>query len=68
MDKFDYTVNYVDRVAVAKDYFWQPIVECPLDLKVLLLSKHGVAVMGEYYASGNFTHWAPLPKIPKETK
>lgn len=62
----DYTVNYVDRVAVAQDYFWRPVSTCPFDVKVLLLSKHGVAVMGDYYAGGGFTHWAPLPRKPKE--
>lgn len=53
---------------VDHDYYWQPIDTCPKSVKVQLLSKHGVAVYGEYYGNekDNFwTHWAPLPKRPK---
>ena len=61
----DYRVNHLDGVAVSNDYYWRPIHTCPLNVKVLLLS-NGVAVMGEHYMSGKFSHWAPLPRVPKE--
>ena len=55
---------YVDT-----DYFWQPIETCPTSAKVQLLSKYGVAVYGIYHGKDDFwTHWAPLPKKPKETQ
>ncbi len=55
---------------VDTEYYWQPINTCPQSGKVQLLSKHGVAVYGELGRNeGKFwTHWAPLPKKPKEDK
>lgn len=65
---FDYKINHIDGVAVSDTYEWKPIMSCPSDVKVLLLTQHGIAVMGDYYSGGNFTHWAPLPRVPKENK
>lgn len=48
------------------EYFWQPINTCPYGLKVQLLGKTGVAVYGTRKRADTFwTHWAPLPKVPK---
>jgi hypothetical protein len=57
------------NVIVDTEYYWQPIATCPLSAKVQLLSKYGVAVYGEYHndsESDFWTHWAPLPKKPKD--
>jgi hypothetical protein len=52
---------------VDTEYYWQPIATCPRSAKVQLLSVHGVAVYGELRGDEKFwTHWAPLPKKPKE--
>jgi hypothetical protein len=57
---------------VDTEYYWQPIETCPMSAKVQLLSVHGVAVYGEVHErnlNGKekfWTHWAPLPKKPKE--
>jgi hypothetical protein len=52
---------------VDTEYYWQPIETCPRSAKVQLLSVHGVAVYGEWHGKDKFwTHWAPLPKKPKE--
>lgn len=49
-------------------YFWQPIATCPLGVKVQLNSRAGVATYGVLSSRNNFwTHWAPLPKMPKES-
>lgn len=54
-------------VAVDHTYFWQPIGTCPRSVKVQLLGKGGVAVYGQYNGKDDYwTHWAPLPKLPKE--
>lgn len=53
--------------AVDQNYFWQPIKTCPLGVKVQLLGKGGVAMYGQYNGRDKFySHWAPLPKLPKE--
>jgi len=52
---------------VDTDYYWQPMETCPRSAKVQLLSKHGVAVYGEYHGKEEFwVGWAALPKKPKE--
>lgn len=56
---------------VDTEYYWQPIETCPPSAKVQLLSRYGVAVYGEYHGKNGtqfWTHWAPLPKKPKENK
>jgi hypothetical protein len=51
---------------VDMEYFWQPINTCPIGRKVQLLGKTGVAVYGTRKQHDTFwTHWAPLPKVPK---
>ena len=55
------------QAAVDSLYFWQPIHTCPRNVKVQLLGEGQVAMYGILNGSNDFfTHWAPLPKIPKE--
>jgi hypothetical protein len=64
-----HTINHDKTAAVATDVFWIPIASCPMGLKILLLTVHGVAIVGHYTEKldkGFYTHWHPLPKKPKE--
>lgn len=55
-------------VAVDPDYYWRPMSECPLGVKVQLLGAGGVAAYGHYVRGDAFWHgWAPLPKKPDAT-
>jgi len=50
-------------VAVDPDYYWRPMGECPLGVKVQLLGAGGVAAYGHYLRGDSFWQgWAPLPK------
>lgn len=50
-------------VAVAVDYFWQPMSTCPRGCKVQLLGAGGVATYGNYIHNDGFWQgWAPLPR------
>jgi hypothetical protein len=40
----------------------------PINTKILLRTHYGVALIGQYYSEGNFTHWCGLPKLSKEEK
>ena len=66
----DYKIDSSGAAAVDTTYFWQPLETCPCGVKVQLLGKSGVAMYGQLTpktkAEAFFTHWAPLPKIPKE--
>ena len=59
-----HTINSASTVAVATDYFWQPIdTNTPRGVKLQLLGKGGVAVYGTWNGKDTFyTHWAPVPK------
>lgn len=59
-----HTINGNGTVAVATDYFWQPIdADTPKGVKLQLLGKGGVAVYGTWNGKDPFyTHWAPVPK------
>lgn len=54
----------------AWDIFWIDPQEQtpPLGKKMLLLTQYGVAILGHWYAEGQFIAWAPLPKIPEGIK
>ncbi len=39
----------------------------PINKKILLLTLHGTACIGHWYAPG-FLAWAPLPKVPEKIK
>ena len=54
-----------DRVAVDDELRYRPMETCPLDCKVLLLTKEGIAVLGKIRAKEALDLWAgwfPLPK------
>lgn len=55
-------LNTDATVAVATDYYWQPIETCPTSVKVQLLGVGGVATYGVYHGDKFWTDWAPLPK------
>lgn len=61
-------VNTDNTVAVDREYYWRPIAECPLGVKVQLINRrYGVAVYGNHNGKDRFwTHWAPLPVFRKE--
>ena len=69
---YDLPKDWLDSTgtaAVDRNYFWQPISTCPRGAKVQLLGQGGVAMYGTYNGKDTFyTHWAPLPKLPKEQK
>jgi hypothetical protein len=50
------------EVAVATDYYWNPIKSCPRSVKVQLLGRGGVAVYGMYNGDSFWQEWAPLPQ------
>lgn len=56
---------------VDPDYFWQPISTAPHGVKVQALSKYGVAaysvITQQELKRGFWTHWAPVPKLKRET-
>jgi hypothetical protein len=62
-----HTINADKTVAVATDVYWMPITNAtPRGVKLQLLGRGGVAVYGIYHGDKFFTHWAPLPKIPRD--
>lgn len=55
------------EVAVDHAYFWQQMDTCPVNSKVQLLGKGGVAVYGKWNGKDSFwIGWCPLPKIPRD--
>jgi len=63
-----HTLNKDGTVAVAVDVYWIPIDEHTLtSVKMQLLGKGGVAVYGNIGGNvdAHWTHWCPLPKMPK---
>lgn len=61
------TLDKSGTVAVDHEYFWRSMDTCPRGVKVQLLGAGGVAMYGIYNGRDTFyTHWAPLPKKPKE--
>lgn len=50
---------------VDQGYPWRPMAECSLMRKVLLLTRTGVAVLGQWDGRATWcVAWAPLPKVP----
>lgn len=64
-----HTLNKDQTVAVATDYYWEKIdANTPHGVKLQLLGVGGVAVYGHYDGKNRFwTHWAPCPRMRKET-
>ena len=57
--------NSTRTVAVADDYEWQRMNTCPVNVKVQLIGKGGVAVYGQWDGKEPFwIGWAPAPKTP----
>lgn len=62
-----YRLNSDKSVAVAEDYFLRPVGEdTPRGVKLLLLGAGGVLTIGQWSRDPFFTHWAPLPRLPKD--
>jgi len=40
----------------------------PLGVKIYLINRFGVAVLGEWSDSGEYIAWAPLLKVPQSVK
>ena len=61
-------INTDNTVAVDREYYWRPIAQCPLGVKVQLINRrYGVAAYGTYNGKDGFwTHWAPLPVFRKD--
>ena len=59
-----FKLNTDKSVAVATDYYWEPVDKTtPRGVKLQLLTVGGVAIYGTYNGREKFfTHWAPLPK------
>lgn len=62
-----YQLNSSATVAVATDYYWEPInAYTPRGVKLQLLGRGGIAIYAIYVGDKFFTHWAPLPKKRNE--
>ena len=44
------------------------IIPPPNGTKILLRTRYGTAIIGQYYPEGEFTHWCGLPKLSKAEK
>lgn len=46
---------------------WKPVAEVPPPngTKILLRTKYGTAIIGQYYPEGEFEYWAGLPTLSK---
>ena len=44
------------------------LVTPPFGTKILLRTRYGTAIIGQYYQEGEFTHWCGLPRLSKEEK
>jgi len=64
-----HTINTEKTVAVATDYYWQPMDSCPRGVKIQLLGIGGVASYAAWDGRNRFWQaWAPLPKKPEWLK
>lgn len=61
-------LNTERTVAVDREYYWRPIVTCPVGVKVQLINRrYGVATYGQHTGKNCWwTHWAPLPVFKKD--
>lgn len=58
-------LNSDKTVAVALDYEWQRLDSCPRGAKVQLLTKHGIAIYGQFREGDkDYIGWAPVPRRP----
>ena len=62
-----YKINQTEAVAVATEYYLQPMETCPVGVKVQLMNPGGVLVYGEYNGRNKcWQAWAPLPRRKPE--
>lgn len=61
-------LNSSRAAMVDQDYYWRPLCDAPLGVKVQLLTGGGVAVHGKLtrrdVADAWYRGWTPLPKVP----
>lgn len=63
----DYHLSRNNSVAVADDITYLPMETCPIGVKVLLLNRGGVAVLG-VVRKGELDEWRGWFPLPKERK
>lgn len=60
-------INQQQAVAVATDYYLQPMSTCPPNVKVQLMNPGGVLCYGKWNGRDTcWQGWAPLPKRRRE--
>ncbi len=59
-------VNNTRTAAVDQTRYWLPVnSDTPKGVKMLLLTRYGVAHIGHYTGQPDIVAWAALPKIPE---
>ena len=59
-------VNNTRTAAVDQTRYWLPVnSDTPKGVKMLLLTRYGVAHIGHYDGQQDVVAWAALPKIPE---
>lgn len=66
----NYKISGDSTTAVSMTEDWQPMMLCPREVKVQLLTKGRVAVYGTVTAETlkDYRGWAPVPKEPQWLK
>jgi hypothetical protein len=55
------------QISTAPASEWQPL-PCPRGATVLLLTRWGRPVVGQWYAEGGFIGWFPIPEVTDEIR
>jgi hypothetical protein len=63
-----YRINSDKSAAVSTDQFFRPMDCCPKGVKVIALSKHGVARIDIYSGQDDLVGWFPMPRVPKKMR
>lgn len=67
MTHLEYKVNTKDNIAVATEYYLQPMSTCPTNVEVLLENPGGVLVRGKWDGrSSMWKSWFPFPRRSPE--
>lgn len=62
----EYTINQ-SKIAVATEFFLQPMETCPIDVEVHLLTKGGVLIRGRWDGKSDaYENWCPFPRKPQQ--
>lgn len=64
----NYRINSDKTAAVSNELFWLDMDTCPKGVKVLALSKYGVARLDIYGGQDDLVGWFPLPRVTKDVK